>query len=83
MNNINHDVLILDCTLRDGGYYTEWDFGDQLVSKYLNAVSSANIDMVELGLRNYGVNGYKGPHFYTTENYINSIHLPDGPKYGL
>ena len=26
---------ILDCTLRDGGYYTNWDFKPQLVDKYL------------------------------------------------
>ena len=30
---------ILDCTLRDGGYYTNWDFDFKLVDEYLNAVS--------------------------------------------
>ena len=28
---------ILDCTLRDGGYYTNWDFKPQLVDKYLKS----------------------------------------------
>ena len=27
---------ILDCTLRDGGYYTNWDFKSQLVNKLDN-----------------------------------------------
>ena len=24
-------MKILDCTLRDGGYYTNWDFDDKIV----------------------------------------------------
>ena len=38
---------ILDCTLRDGGYYTNWDFKSQLVNKYLKAVEELPIDYVE------------------------------------
>ena len=33
------DFKILDCTLRDGGYYTDWQFDSGLVKrlvKYLN-----------------------------------------------
>ena len=26
---------ILDCTLRDGGYYTHWDFDKKFVEQYL------------------------------------------------
>ena len=42
---------ILDCTLRDGGYYTNWDFDASLVTDYLDAVAEADIDFIELGLR--------------------------------
>ena len=45
--------MILDCTLRDGGYYNNWDFDSEVVNKYLAAMASANIDYVELGLRNF------------------------------
>ena len=31
-------MKILDCTLRDGGYYTNWDFDDALVTTYINAM---------------------------------------------
>lgn len=41
--------FILDCTLRDGGYYYNWDFDPEVVIQYLNSVASANIDYVELG----------------------------------
>lgn len=27
-------MKILDCTLRDGGYYTNWDFDDKTVDAY-------------------------------------------------
>ena len=42
---------ILDCTLRDGGYYNRWDFSENLVSEYLNSMRSCSIDYVELGFR--------------------------------
>ena len=29
-------MKILDCTLRDGGYYTGWDFSDNLVNSYFD-----------------------------------------------
>ena len=29
------NVEILDCTFRDGGYYTNWDFDGNLVNRYL------------------------------------------------
>ena len=25
---------ILDCTLRDGGYYTNWDFSPEVIDAY-------------------------------------------------
>ncbi len=74
---------ILDCTLRDGGYYNNWDFSPAVVEAYLNAVSSAKIDFVELGLRNFPKQGFLGAYAYTTEAHINSLALPDGPTYGV
>ena len=37
---------LLDCTLRDGGYYNNWDFSPILINKYLSAVSKAGVDVV-------------------------------------
>lgn len=45
MNNIQ----ILDCTLRDGGYVNNWDFGEKVIKKILKRVSDAHIDIVECG----------------------------------
>ena len=39
-------LKILDCTLRDGGYYNNWDFSKELIEEFLEAVSAANIEYV-------------------------------------
>nr|WP_286198496.1 hypothetical protein [Salinisphaera sp. G21_0] len=74
---------MLDCTLRDGGYYNNWDFEADLVNKYLKAVSEAKIDYVELGLRNFPKDTFLGPFAYTTDMFLNSLELPEGPTYGV
>lgn len=76
-------MKILDCTLRDGGYYNQWDFESVVVNNYLKAMATANVDFVELGLRNFPKEGFLGASAYTTEKYLNSLHLPEGPSYGV
>ena len=76
-------IKILDCTLRDGGYYNAWDFSSELVSDYLKAMSSLGVNYIELGLRQFKNEAYLGPHAYTTAEYLNRLDLPDGPIYGV
>lgn len=76
-------MFILDCTLRDGGYYNNWDFPEEVVEAYLKAVSNARIDYVELGLRNFPQSGFLGAYAYTTEQHLDSMNLPEGPIYGV
>ncbi|MGV3466001.1 MAG: aldolase catalytic domain-containing protein [Heyndrickxia sp.] len=45
MNN----VQILDCTLRDGGYINDWNFGERTIEKVILKLSQANIDIIECG----------------------------------
>ena len=40
--------MILDCTLRDGGYHTNWEFDDDLVREI---VSALDVDYIELGYK--------------------------------
>lgn len=75
--------FILDCTLRDGGYYNNWDFESEVVHAYLEAVSKANIEYVELGLRNFPKQGFLGAYAFTTEGHLNTLELPKGPTYGV
>jgi 4-hydroxy 2-oxovalerate aldolase len=54
-------LKILDCTLRDGGYYNNWDFDGEIVRDYLSALAEAKIDYIELGLRNFPKSTFDGP----------------------
>lgn len=42
-------VCILDCTLRDGGYINEWQFGATNIRKIIAKLVEANIDIIECG----------------------------------
>jgi len=74
---------ILDCTLRDGGYYNHWDFSPEVVQAYIHAMVEAKIDYIELGLRNFAQPGFLGAFAYTTEDFLNRLELPKGPTYGV
>lgn len=73
-------ITLLDCTLRDGGYYNAWDFSPDLVADYLAAMCAAGVDIVELGQRFVANTGFKGPHAYTTDAYLRSLPIPAGLK---
>lgn len=45
MNN----VLILDCTLRDGGYINNWNFGEKCINGIICNLIDAQVDIVECG----------------------------------
>lgn len=55
---------ILDCTLRDGGYYTNWDFDSPIVDSYIQAMNNLPIDYLELGYRNKPQKEYQGKFGY-------------------
>ena len=74
---------ILDCTLRDGGYYNNWNFEKELVNDYLNAINKAKIQYVELGFRTLDKKKIKGNTAYTTDAFINSLNIPKSLKIGV
>lgn len=57
-------MKILDCTIRDGGYYTNWDFPQKSVDTYLNAFNDLPIEYLEIGYRSKPLKGYLGKYFY-------------------
>jgi 4-hydroxy 2-oxovalerate aldolase len=57
-------VKILDCTIRDGGYYTNWDFDRNLVDTYIKACNDLPVDYLEVGYRSIPLEGYYGEYFY-------------------
>ncbi len=43
------NIKILDCTLRDGGYINDWDFGYKNIKSILSRLTKANVDVIECG----------------------------------
>tara|TARA_Y100000389_G_C17465886_1_gene525494 strand:+ start:1398 stop:2930 length:1533 start_codon:yes stop_codon:yes gene_type:complete len=76
---------ILDCTIRDGGYYNNWDFSNQFTKNYLRTISKINIDYVEIGFRkplekkNQKSKKF-GQFLITTENTLKNLNIPSNFK---
>lgn len=45
MNRVN----ILDCTLRDGGYVNDFNFGESVIKSIISKLTKASIDIIECG----------------------------------
>lgn len=73
-------VKILDCTFRDGGYYNNWDFSDELFSEYLSVFGNSPVQLLEVGFRGPSASGFRGAHAYTTDQYLETFsELPNVP----
>ena len=57
-------MKILDCTLRDGGYYTNWNFEEKLANLYFNSFNELPIDYLEVGYRCKPGMDYLGEYYY-------------------
>ncbi len=53
------DIKILDCTLRDGGYVNEWNFGKENIVKIITKLNEANIDIIECGFWRDDISKYE------------------------
>ena len=42
-------IYLLDCTLRDGGYVNNWEFGEECINILPKKLVLANVDIMELG----------------------------------
>jgi 4-hydroxy 2-oxovalerate aldolase len=57
-------MKILDCTIRDGGYYTNWDFDQSIVKTYLESFNHLPVEYLEVGYRSEAMEDYLGEYFY-------------------
>lgn len=46
------NIKLLDCTLRDGGYITDWYFGEDIIKRMICDLAAAGLDFVECGYLN-------------------------------
>ncbi len=48
------NIKLLDCTLRDGGYVNNWEFGSDNIQWIISKLQKSNIDIIEIGyIRDY------------------------------
>ena len=76
-------IKVLDCTMRDGGYYNNWDFPKAVVESYVSAMSSAGIDIIEIGLRSLKNSSFKGAYAYCTDDFLSTLVVPEPIKLGV
>lgn len=76
-------IILLDCTLRDGGYYNNWDFPTEVVQDYLHAISALGFSHAELGFRTLEREGFKGPTAFTSDLFLQSLKIPKGLEIGV
>ena len=43
------EIKLLDCTLRDGGYINDWEFGNENIINIFERLVSSHIDIIEVG----------------------------------
>ena len=79
MDNIN----ILDCTLRDGGYYNNWNFSKKFINEYLHSIKYTKINYVELGFAQIKKNRNNGLCYNVDNNLINSLTIPKNLNIGI
>jgi 4-hydroxy 2-oxovalerate aldolase len=77
------DHVLLDCTLRDGGYYNDWDFSSQIINNYLAAMDAAGVNVVELGFRFWHNEGFKGACAFTKDDFLRGLEIPEAIEIGV
>lgn len=70
------NIKILDCTLRDGGYINNWNFGVQNIKKIIHNLNQANIDIIECGFLRDDIDNYADDNT-NYENFDSLLNLGD------
>ncbi|MDR2651233.1 MAG: hypothetical protein LBC68_02815 [Prevotellaceae bacterium] len=48
------DIILLDCTLRDGGYINNWIFGRKNIQEIVGLIGQSNVEYIEIGFIKLG-----------------------------
>ena len=75
MTTLGH-VTLVDCTLRDGGYYNDWDYSNELITHYVDSMVRAGVDVIEMGFRQLKADKYLGPTAWTTDAFLQQLNIP-------
>ncbi|MDC1071576.1 aldolase catalytic domain-containing protein [Gammaproteobacteria bacterium] len=64
---------VLDCTLRDGGYYNDWNFSPEIAKQTVSDLVRAGVDIIEVGLKSSPDNKCSGLFKYCNEDYLDFL----------
>ena len=67
-------VKILDCTIRDSGYETNWNFDDEFVFDLMRKLNNKNVSYFEIGYRNHIDNEDKGKFYNCTPQLLQKFY---------
>ena len=76
MQKYNKKVQILDCTLREGGYYNNWNFSIDLIENYLKSIKNAGIQIAEVGFRLLKADNL-GICAHCSDDFLKNIAIPE------
>ncbi len=71
-------IKILDCTLRDGGYINNWEFGELNIQKLITNLIKSDIDIIECGfITNKDTNKHQSlyNHIEDVKEYYKQNHI--------
>ncbi len=63
-----HNVKLLDCTLRDGGYINQWDFSSRQIASAVENLTKSGIDYIEMGYLTSRLVDINGTQFESVES---------------
>ena len=58
-------------------------FSSELLLTYLDSCKNAGIKFVELGFKSFSKDGFWGPFYYTTDDYLEQFDLPSDITYAV
>ena len=76
-------IMVLDCTLRDGGYVNDNKFGNKNIKKIIQYLNSAKIDIVECGYLKDKIEYDKDKTEFLNAKQADTFLSPDNSNYTL
>jgi 4-hydroxy 2-oxovalerate aldolase len=71
-------IKILDCTTRDGGFNTNWNFEDDFIKNLSESLKKNNVTYWEIGYRNHIENEGKGSFYQCTPEFLKGLYEQKG-----
>lgn len=69
---------LLDCTTRDGGHVTNWNYSDEYIFSLLEDLNKKRINFYEIGYRNYFDREGKGEFYYCLPDFLKKFYDKKG-----